>query len=99
MESQHKPDWNGSHSEAQDRARAALVRQEELRPRNPDRGPRKAEDTSAGCLAMAANDRARALADDNDRMKLVLERSAHAWEARGTMFKRLEAQRETKNNG
>lgn len=95
----YTPDWTGSHAEAQERARAALVRQDELRPRNRDRGPRKAEDTSAGCLAMADDDRARATASGNDHMKLVLEGSAAAWEKRGNMFKRLEAQRETRDNG
>jgi hypothetical protein len=99
LEPQHTPDWSGSHSETQERARAALARQDELRPRNPDRGPRKAEDTSAGCLAMAEGDRARALADGNERMKLVLERSADAWEKRGIMFKRLETRREAKDDG
>jgi hypothetical protein len=97
LEPRYTPDWSGSHSETQERARAALLRQDELRPR--ERGPRKAEDTSAGCLAMAEGDRARALADDNERMKLVLERSADAWEKRGIMFKRLETRREAKDNG
>lgn len=61
--------------------------------------PRKAEDTSEGCHAMAANDRERASENVNDRMKAVFERSASAWSTRGDMFKRLEAQREAKDNG
>ena len=32
------PDWSGGHAEALDRARAALIRQEALRPRNQDSG-------------------------------------------------------------
>lgn len=63
------------------------------------RPPRKAEDTSEGCHAMAANDRERASENVNDRMKAVFERSASAWSTRGDMFKRLEAQRESKDNG
>jgi len=63
------------------------------------RPPRKAEDTSEGCHAMAANDRERASENVNDRMKAVFERSASAWSTRGDMFKRLEAQRESKDDG
>lgn len=77
----------------------ALVQQNESRPSAATRSPRKAEDTSEGCHAMAANDRERASENVNDRMKAVLERSASAWSTRGDMFKRLEAQRESKNNG
>ena len=32
------PEWSGGHAEALDRARAALLRQEALRPRNRDSG-------------------------------------------------------------
>lgn len=65
--------------------------------RNSDpRRSRKAEDTSAGCHAMAADDRARASQNGNGRMKAVLERSASAWAKRGDMFERLEAQRQSK---
>jgi hypothetical protein len=32
------PDWSGGHAEALDRVRAALLRQEVLRPRNQDSG-------------------------------------------------------------
>lgn len=81
------------------RARDALDRQDELRASAGARSPRKAEDTSAGCHAMAANDRARASENVNDRMKAVFEQSADAWASRGNMFKRLEAQRESKDNG
>lgn len=99
MAARYATDWDGSHCEARDRARAALIRQDEFRQPQPVRPPRKAEDTAAGCLAMAENDRARALDNCNDRMKLVLERSADAWEKRSNMFKRLEARRETTDNG
>lgn len=78
------------------RARNALDSQDSLRPRSPVRTPRKAEDTSAGCHEMAANDRARACENGNERMKAVFERSASAWTSRGAMFERLEAQRERK---
>jgi hypothetical protein len=63
------------------------------------RSTRKAEDTSEGCHAMAANDRERASENVNERMKAVFERSASAWSTRGEMFKRLEAQRESRNDG
>lgn len=63
------------------------------------RPPRKAEDTSEGCHEMAANDRERASENVNERMKAVFERSASAWSSRGDMFKRLEAQRESKGDG
>lgn len=69
------------------------------RPAAATRPPRKAEDTSEGCHAMAASDRERASQNVNERMKAVFERSASAWSSRGDMFKRLEAQRESKNNG
>ena len=68
-------------------------------PGHSARTPRKAEDTSEGCHEMAANDRERASENVNDRMKAVLERSADAWASRGDMFKRLEAQRESPENG
>ena len=88
-----------SEEAGRQRARDALTRQDELRtpPARPAR--RKAEDTSAGCHELAANDRARAVENCNDRMKAVFERSADAWDSRGKMFKRLEAQRETQDNG
>lgn len=69
------------------------------RPPGATRPSRKAEDTSEGCHAMAANDRERASENVNERMKAVFERSASAWSSRGDMFKRLEAQRESKDNG
>ena len=65
----------------------------------PARSARKPEDTSEGCHELAANDRERASENVNDRMKAVLERSADAWASRGDMFKRLEAQRESPENG
>ena len=83
----------------QQRAREALDRQDELRPSAAVRTPRKAEDTSEGCHAMAANDRERASENVNDRMKAVFKRSADAWASRGDMFKRLEDQRERPDNG
>lgn len=95
----HTVDPEPSHEAARQRARDALDRQNELRRRAPPRTPRKAEDTSAGCHAMAANDRARASENVNDRMKAVFERSADAWASRGNMFERLEAQRESDGNG
>ena len=82
---------------AQQRARDALDAHDELRPGAPMRSPRKAEDTSEGCHAMATKDRERASENVNDRMKAVFERSADAWASRGDMFKRLEAQRKNDN--
>lgn len=69
------------------------------RPTPAPRAPRKAEDTSEGCHEMAANDRERASENVNERMKAVFERSASAWSSRGDMFKRLEAQREARDDG
>ncbi|MGI8704282.1 MAG: hypothetical protein ACR2JJ_00515 [Sphingomicrobium sp.] len=85
--------------ETQERAREALDSHDGLRSRPAERGPRKTEDTSAGCETMANDDRARGSAIGNDRMKAVFERSADVWDARATMLKRLEAQRERQDNG
>lgn len=85
--------------ETQERARAALDSHDGLRSRAVERGPRKSEDTSAGCETMANNDRERGSEIGNDRMKAVFERSADVWDARATMLKRLEAQRERPDNG
>jgi hypothetical protein len=92
-------DRDRSDDTTRQRARAALDRHDDLRSRSVARLPRKPENTAAGCREMAENDRARAKADGNDSMKMVLERSANAWEARGVIFKRLETQRERQNNG
>lgn len=78
---------------------SAPVPKDDYPPPAATRSPRKAEDTSKGCHAMAADDRERASENVNDRMKAVFERSASAWSTRGDMFKRLEAQRESKGNG
>ena len=77
----------------------ALAPQDENPSPAATRSPRKAEDTSEGCHAMAAHDRERASENVNDRMKAVFERSASAWSSRGDMFKRLEAQRKSKGIG
>lgn len=76
-----------------------MAEQDENPPPEATRSPRKPEDTSEGCHAMAANDRERASENVNERMKAVFERSASAWSSRGDMFKRLEAQREAKGDG
>ena len=87
-----------SHEDTTERARAALDRHDQLRAPERRQASRKAEDTSAGCRALANADRARSAANGNERMKHVLDRSAAAWEKRGNMFKRLEAQREAADN-
>lgn len=92
-------DFDTRHEAALQRTRDALVRQDELRTPGIITSRRKSEDTSAGCHEMATNDRARAEENCNDRMKAVFERSADAWDSRGKMFKRLEAHRETHDNG
>lgn len=92
-------DSEAGGEDARQRAREALDQHDELRPGPAIRAPRKAEDTSEGCHAMAANDRERASENVNDRMKAVFEKSADAWASRGDMFKRLEAQRERPDNG
>ena len=90
---------DGNHEETTGRARAALDRHDQLRAPERRQAFSKAEDTSAGCHALAQADRARSAANGNERMKLVLDRSAEAWEKRGNMFKRLEAQRGAADNG
>lgn len=92
-------DFDASDEATRQRAEDALTRQDELRTRTATPSRRKAEDTSVGCHEMAANDRSRASENVNDRMKAVFERSADAWDSRGDMFKRLEAQRERQDNG
>ena len=52
---------------------------------------RKAEDTAAGCRALADDDHRRAVNVCNAQMRASLERSAAAWGARAALLDRLEA--------
>ena len=51
---------------------------------------RRTEDTADGCRSLAENDRVRATATINARMRASLERSADAWTARARLLQRLE---------
>lgn len=52
---------------------------------------RRVENTAAGCRSLAEDDRIRATAMINPRMRASLERSADTWTARAKLLDRLEA--------
>ena len=60
---------------------------------------RRTEDTAEGCRSLAEDNRVRATAMINPRMRASLERSADAWIARAELLDRLQVKFEERVAG